>query len=47
MKRIFLITLIVMFASSLEIIYPATIYVPDDYPEIQDAVNATSSGDTV
>ena len=25
----------------------ATIYVPDDYPTIQDAVNATSPGDTI
>jgi len=39
--------ILIVFALLSPIGFSATIYVPDDYPAIQDAINASADGDTV
>jgi len=44
-KKLFLCVLII--ASTATILCSKVIYVPADYPIIQDAINASSDGDTI
>lgn len=47
MKHFGLLSVISVFAIVPSILYSSTIIVPDDYPKIQEAVNAAVDGDTV
>ena len=47
MKRIFTTITVICLMLIASIVYSATIYIPDDYPTIQAAVDASSTGDTI
>jgi parallel beta-helix repeat protein len=44
---VLLLTSMLLFSSSIRLVKAATIFVPDDYPTIQAAINAANNGDTV